>query len=158
MLRNALTRTPSTLPVTTDPFAGFAGPGVFDDFWGAPTRLLSDWLASRGQTAASWYPPVEIRDTGDAYVMQADLPGLKKKDVHLSLESNVLTFSGERSIDRAESDSQYRNERWFGRFSRSFSLPSHVQTDGADATFEDGVLTVRIPKAREAQRRQIAVN
>ena len=106
----------------------------------------------------SWAPPVDIKETPDSLVLSAELPGIDKKDVHINIEENVLTISGERSFSRDEKKEDYhRIERVYGSFSRSFTLPRNVKLDAVKANFENGVLTVTIPKAEESKPRKIAI-
>jgi HSP20 family protein len=106
----------------------------------------------------SWAPPVDIKETPDALVLSAELPGIDKKDVHINIEENVLTISGERSFARDEKKEDYhRIERVYGSFSRSFTLPRNVKIDAVKAAFDNGVLTVTVPKAEESKPRKIAI-
>ena len=88
----------------------------------------------------------------------AEIPGLTKENVSITMENNVLTISGERKFEKdVEKENFHRIERTYGSFSRSFSLPANVATQKADASFKDGVLTVTLPKTDEAKPRQIAI-
>jgi HSP20 family protein len=105
-----------------------------------------------------WLPPMDLVETGDHYVLRADLPGLADEDVNVQLQDNVLTISGER---KAEHDTQqegyYRLERAFGAFSRSLTLPDGVDPDAVQARFERGVLEIRIPKPEQKKPRQVQI-
>jgi len=114
---------------------------MFADFYGA----------ERG-----WTPAVDIYESKDReYVIKADLPEMKREDIHLTFENNVLTLSGERSLNQSEE--LHRSERFHGRFSRSFTLPNIADGSRISATYKDGVLTVRVPQREEAKPKQIEV-
>ena len=109
------------------------------------------------ETQPLW-PAVDIHEAKDTITVRAELPGLKKEDINISLHDGVLTLSGERKGSRdCESRGTYRSERWFGRFQRSISLPYKVDVKNIPATYTDGVLTVTLNKAEEAKAKQIKV-
>ena len=114
-----------------------------------------DDLLSRG----TWVPAVDIYQDGkDALVLKAELPDLAREDIHLSVENNMLTISGERKPAADVSQEQYhRIERAYGTFSRSFSLPPTVDAVKIAAEYKNGVLTVRLPMREEARPRAIDV-
>jgi HSP20 family protein len=104
-------------------------------------------------------PPVDVHETGDEIVVTASLPGIKAEDLDITMTGQNLTLRGEfKSDDEVSRDQYLYRERRFGSFSRSLQLPVRVQGDKADATFTDGVLTLRIPKAEEVKPRQIRIN
>jgi HSP20 family protein len=103
------------------------------------------------------WPRMSLWDEGKNLVLKADLPGLTDKDVQLQLTQDVLTVSGERKSDAPDGFSVHRQERQPARFSRSFTLPYKVNGETITASLENGVLTVTLPKAPEAQPRQITV-
>ena len=103
------------------------------------------------------FPRTSVYDTGKSLVLVADLPGVKDKDLELTLEQDVLTLAGERKMELPEGHTVHRQERRAARFSRTFNLPCKVDADGLDAQLKDGVLRVTLPKAPEAQARRIAV-
>jgi HSP20 family protein len=108
--------------------------------------------------ARSWVPAVDVQETQEAYKLYAELPGLKKEDIQITLEHNVLRLSGERKFERdVKKESFQRIERTFGSFTRSFALPTQVNPEGVQATFDNGVLTVTVPKKEEAKPRTIAI-
>jgi HSP20 family protein len=108
----------------------------------------------------AWVPAVDIYETDShEVVITAELPDMKKEDIGVTFENNVLTLSGERKQDQATKREQYqRVERHFGSFSRSFTLPSTVDASKIAATYKDGVLTIRLPRREEAKPKQITVN
>ncbi len=108
-----------------------------------------------------WSPPVDIFDNDGEIVLKAELPGLKKEDIDINVEDNLLTLRGERKREKEVSDKNdkgvFRSERVYGSFSRSFTLPTSVAADKINASYKDGVLTISLPKAEEAKPRQIAI-
>ena len=135
----------------------FFRPGLrrfVDDFWG-------DWplRSADAESFVAWRPAVDVRENEEALTIQVELPGLSKEDIGISLEDNVLTLTGERKLENHENkDNYHRVERQYGRFSRSFRLPATVQTDKADASFKDGLLTLVLPKTEESKPRQIQIH
>jgi len=110
-------------------------------------------------TTGLWYPPVDILESKDSYLIRAELPGMKKEDVNLEVQEGTLTLSGERKFDEPASGVEYhRVERVTGKFSRSFYLPQTIKQDSIKATFKDGILEVHVPKADEAKPKQIAIS
>jgi HSP20 family protein len=115
-------------------------------------QTLGGEIASLLTEVRSFTPPVDIEETDDAYVIEADLPGVKRGDVNIELEGNELQVSGE--IKQREGKFRRRTRR-VGRFELRVVLPDGVDSSGVDAKLEHGVLTVRVPKAEKAQRRKI---
>ena len=106
----------------------------------------------------SWMPSIDVVETKEAIKFKADLAGMKPEDIHLEIEDNVLTISGERRFEeKVEEDKYYRIERRYGSFSRSIALPQGVKTDSIEANYENGVLEVTVPKAEEAKPKRIDV-
>ncbi len=106
-----------------------------------------------------WYPPVDILESKDSYLIRAELPGMKKEDVNLEVQEGALTLSGERKLEEPANGVEYhRIERVAGKFSRSFYLPQTIKQDGIKATFRDGILEVHVPKADEAKPKQISIS
>ena len=105
----------------------------------------------------AWAPAVDIYETPDReYVIKADLPEMKREEIQLTFEHNVLTLSGERKNEAVEG--LHRAERFHGHFSRSFTLPATVDSNKAQAVYQDGVLTITLPRREETKPRQIQVN
>ncbi len=136
--------------------------------WSSLDRLssLRDLLDSAFQLAGSpvgstagWTPALDLFEDAEKVTVHVEVAGMKKDDFDISLQDDVLTISGER---KSESESRggesFRSERVFGSFSRSVSLPSPVRSDAVKADYQDGVLTVTLPKAEEAKPRKIQVN
>ena len=120
---------------------------MFDEFYG-------------DAFSRAWVPPVDIYEDGsDAVVLKAELPDMKREDISVTFDNNVLTLKGERRIDEQIRREKFqRLERRYGSFSRSFTLPATVDASQIGATYKDGVLTIRVPKREEARPRQIAVS
>ncbi len=103
-------------------------------------------------------PPVDVSETDDEIVVTSELPGMKKEDIKLSLEDNVLTISGEKKEEREEKEKNFHLlERSFGSFRRSVSLPTSIEAGKVKASYKDGVLTVTIPKKEGAKPKEIKV-
>lgn len=108
---------------------------------------------------ANFVPPVDVLEDDQNIVVQAELPGVNENDVEIRLENNVLTISGERRIELDEKKQNvHRIERGYGRFTRSFTLPVVVDQEKVQANFDNGLLTIAIPKREEAKPRQIKIN
>jgi HSP20 family protein len=124
-------------------------------------RMFEDTMfrTQPGDTALStWAPSVDIHETPDALVLEADLPGVDGKDLDVRVENNMLTIRGKRKFEsKEEKDDYLRLERAFGSFSRSFSLPHTVDMENIQAEYKNGVLTVRLPKREEAKPKQVKV-
>jgi HSP20 family protein len=106
-----------------------------------------------------WVPPMDLVETDDHLVLRADLPGLDSDDVNIEVKDGVLTVSGERKTEHEErADGFYRVERAFGGFSRSMSLPQDVDAERIDASFDKGVLEVRIPKPEERKPHRVEIS
>jgi HSP20 family protein len=108
--------------------------------------------------ALAFAPQFEVKETPDAYVFMADLPGVDEKDVDITLSGNRLTVSGRREAEeREEGESYYAYERSYGSFTRSFTLPEGIDQSGLGAEMKNGVLTVRLPKQPEHKPKKISV-
>jgi HSP20 family protein len=122
-------------------------------------RMLEDnfggWSSFLTEVVA-WAPPVDIEETDDAYVVEAELPGVNRKDVNIELVGNELTIAGEIK-EKERTGIVRRKTRRIGAFEFRVTLPDQVDGEHIDANLKDGVLTVRIPKAARAQRRRIEV-
>jgi HSP20 family protein len=123
------------------------------------SHLLDDSHFGLSSEAGQWVPTVDIRETDDALLVQAELPGIEKKNVRLEVKNGMLTISGERRYEKdVKEENVHRVERAYGKFSRSFSLPTNVDADKVDATMKDGVLEVRLPKRESAKPKAIAIH
>ena len=105
-----------------------------------------------------WSPAVDIYETEGEIVVQAELPGMDRKDISLNLENNVLTIRGDRQFKKeTKEDNYHRIERSYGGFSRSFSIPTSVDEDKIRADYKDGVLKIALPKKEQAKPKQIQI-
>lgn len=129
---------------------------LFDEHDAAPRAQLRGEFDASGRSPGG--PRMHLFDTGKALLVKADLPGLTEKDLQISLNQDVLTVNGERKAEALEGYTVHRKERQSARFSRSFTLPSKVDPEKTTAVLKNGVLTLTLVKATEAQPRQITVN
>jgi len=119
---------------------------------------LAEFTRSSQQFLGGWLPAVDMYENKDNLVVKAELPGMDKKDIDISIHEGVLTLSGERKTDEKYKEAEvYRTERFLGRFQRTITLPSPVQLDKVSATYRDGMLTVTLPKTEEAKPKQIEI-
>jgi HSP20 family protein len=146
-----------TLVRWTDPLREFAQlqdriNRVFSDSYGRSDEGL--------MTSGNWAPPVDIYQNGDhEVVLRAELPGMTREDIDITVDNGTLTIRGEKKFSsEVKEESFHRIERRYGSFSRSFSLPQTVDTGKVGAEYKDGVLTVRLPLREEAKPRQIKVD
>ncbi len=122
-------------------------------------ELLNSMMQNLDATAeegaiASFVPKVNTREGDDAYYVEIDLPGIKKEDIEITTEDNVLTISGERKMkDEVKENDYYKIESAYGKFSRSFTLPEKVDVEKIEAESKDGVLEVVIPKLKEEEKK-----
>lgn len=124
------------------------------------SRFLDD-ATFAGTSSGMWSPPVNVTETKDEMVLTAELPGMTEEDVQVELENNVLSISGEKSEVRTEGDEERRYHVWersYGSFRRAFTLPQTVSAEDVTARFENGILTVKLPKAAEAKGRKIQIS
>ncbi len=139
-----------------EPFQGIADiqqemNRLFDSFFGRPTTMTT---AER-----MWIPLCDVYETRDDIHVDVELPGVREKEISLTVTGDVLTVRGERKWDRETSDEGFhRMERVYGKFERSIPLPLPVQTDRVKAVFRDGVLQVKLPKAEEVKPREIKID
>ena len=123
------------------------------------SHLLDDSNTAVDMNGSRWAPSVDIRETDEALVVQAELPGIDKKDVKLEVKDGVLTISGERRYEKdVKEENVHRIERSYGSFTRSFSLPTNVDAEKVAAEMKDGVLSVRLPKRESAKPKAIEIH
>lgn len=128
---------------------------LFDEMWRRPFSALRApfWAGARTAAVEGFSPSVDVYETDHELIVKCDLPGVKKENVSLDIAHNFLTISGERSKEeKVEKANYYRYESSYGRFSRSFELPTGLDIEKAKAHFEDGVLEIKIPKSAEAEK------
>jgi HSP20 family protein len=126
---------------------------LFNTFFDSPTANGNGGFGTR-----RWLPPMDLVEVENEYVLRADLPGLSEGDVNIEVQDNVLTVSGERKTEHEDrKEGYYRVERASGTFSRSLTLPQGINTDAIRASFDKGVLEVRIPKPEERKPHKVAI-
>ena len=124
-------------------------------------RLFNDVFDRKGEESSltAWAPAVDIYETELELVVKADLPEVDPKDLDIRVENNILTIRGERKFEKKVNEDNYlRVERAYGSFARSFTLANTVNSDAIKADYQNGVLTLTIPKREEAKPKQIKVN
>ena len=139
----------------------YPGWNEFDEMSNRLARMFDDSVFGPARTG-SWMPAVSVSETKDELLLTAELPGMTDDDIAIELENNVLTLSGEkhevRDEGEGEDDRKYHVvERRYGSFSRSFTLPRTVDGSNIVATFDQGILTVKLPKMPEAKGRKIEI-
>lgn len=116
-------------------------------------------LARTSQILSGWTPALDVSEDKDNLYVRAELPGMKREEISLTLHDGSLSISGERKSDEKFKDAEvYRSERFFGRFQRTVTLPTPVEAEKVKAQYKDGILTVTLPKAEEAKPKQINVS
>lgn len=136
---------------------GFAYRDPFQELQRELDRMLEGAFGSVG-TAGSLYPPVNVFDAGDAFVVKAEVPGVEPEKIDIQVENETLTLRGERAFTEPNQQAAYhRRERGAGQFRRVVRLPGRLSADDAKADYRDGVLTVRISKAKETRPRRVQI-
>ena len=116
------------------------------------------WKNDEPSATTSWSPAVDIYETDNEITLQAELPGVDRKDIALQLENNVLTLKGERRFEKETNQENYhRIERSYGGFSRAFTIPSGVEEDKIRADYKDGILKIALPKKEQVKAKQIKI-
>jgi len=119
---------------------------------------MQSWWEGTGELGA-WSPDVNVYDKENEIVVEAEMPGMKKEDIDVSVQDHTLTLSGERKEETETKDKHfYRRERVEGSFLRSIGLPTNVDSAKIDASYKDGVLTLTIPKAEEAKTKRVEIH
>jgi len=111
-----------------------------------------------GQLFSGWSPALDLYQSNDNVVAIIELPGMRKEDIEISLHDGTLTISGERRRETSNGEKTERTERYMGKFRRSITLPASMDANKVSATYQDGILTVTLPKAEEAKPKQIPVS
>ncbi|HET7099633.1 MAG TPA: Hsp20/alpha crystallin family protein, partial [Terriglobia bacterium] len=107
----------------------------------------------------AWVPPADIYETDDSLVLKAELPGINPDEVEIRVEDNTLYLKGERKFEKdVKEENLHRVERSYGTFTRSFALPNTIDADKVKAAYENGILTLTMPKREEAKPRTIKIN
>jgi len=126
---------------------------MIEEFWegaGLPTIL--------GREEA-WYPAIDLSETDNEYIVKAELPGVGKDEIEISMTDGILTIRGEKKQEKEEKKENYHfAERWYGKFSRTLGLPPDADPEKADALFDNGVLKITVPKAENARPKKIKIS
>jgi HSP20 family protein len=131
----------------------------FDRLFAHALGLHGQWQSATGTSTPAWAPALNISERKDAHLVTVELPGVKLDDLEITLEDGLLTIQGERQFTSESSEEQFhRVERSSGAFRRAITLPAHVEADTVEASMEDGVLQILVPKAEEAQPKRIQIN
>ena len=145
----------SNLPVTT---RGQSGLSFRNNLFGLMDDFFKDWdtsLPGFSSISDKLSPPLSLSEADKGYLVEAELPGVSKKDIHIDLNDGVLTIKGEKkSFNEEKKDQYYRMERSYGSFQRSVRLPSDVDSEKVTANLEDGVLKVEVLKSPEAAKKK----
>jgi HSP20 family protein len=144
----------------TDPISELAISDLRREFETLFDRFFEPQWPELGRAAAPRFVPAfDVSETDEELLVKGDLPGVAPSDVNVSVAGNVLTVRGERKEEREEkTESVHRIERSFGSFSRSFTLPTHVDVDNIKATYKKGTLELRLPKSESTKRKTIKVD
>ncbi len=131
--------------------------GIRDDF----DRLLSDTFRMFDDgygERVGWKPAVDMEENQEEYIIKAEIPGIKKEDIKISMADNKVMIGGEITEEKdIQEKNYYLRERARGKFSRGFTLPTPIDSNKSEAVYKDGVLTLRLPKAEEAKPKQITI-
>lgn len=121
-------------------------------------RLFRGFEEEEEFRVMKWTPMVDISETDDEYIVRAEVPGVSKDDLKITIKDNILTISGEKKQEKeTKSENFHRIERVYGSFTRTFTLPGAVKVDKVEAKFKDGVLTIKLPKVEETKAKEIEV-
>ena len=115
-------------------------------------------VGRQSQLFSGWTPALDLYQNHDHIVAVVELPGMRKEDIEISLHDGTLTIAGERKGESSNGEQSERSERFIGKFRRSISLPTRVDSAKVNATYKDGILTITLPKAEDAKPKQIQVN
>jgi HSP20 family protein len=121
-------------------------------------KLFEDFFGRRAFGEGYWHPTLDVSETEDDIIVRAELPGIDKEDVSISITKNILSIKGEKKKeDKIEGENFYRVERSYGSFHRKIELPSEVDSDKVEATTEDGILKIVLPKSEAIKPREIEI-
>ncbi len=126
-------------------------PSLFDDFF-SPVLNTSSTLVNQ------FVPSVDIYEKDEKVVFEAEVPGFNREDLNVDVKGKLVTLSGERKFEREENEGNYRKERRYGKFERSFHLGFEADSESVEAKYENGILTIEVSKPQEIQAKQITIN
>ena len=122
-------------------------------------KAFDQRATARDKSEATWMPALELADTGDNFVLKAQLPGIDPKNIDVQVSREAISISGERSYENTDEKSGYvRSEFRYGKFHRVLPLPAHIQNDSVQAECKDGILTLTLPKVTEARNKVVKIN
>jgi HSP20 family protein len=131
---------------------------AFRDLEDEVSRIFGSWTRDLDRPTGTWAPAVDVKETDESYTIEADLPGVNKDDIELTVLDNALTIKGERKSEEETKEKGYRRvERRYGNFQRSFHVPGGFDAGKVSANFDKGVLRVTLPKREESKPKQIEV-
>lgn len=151
------------LPILSSPFRSLEPANMFASLRRDVDRLFDEaWSGPPGTwRTRGWLPPVDINESENEIEVQVEVPGMQADDIDVTVENGILTVSGEKRLERKEGSEEKGNlmlERQYGRFTRSFTLPTQVDAESVTAECADGILTITLPKRSEARPKRISVN
>ena len=121
-------------------------------------RFFYGWPTAKGETDYNWSPRIDVNETDKEIIIDAEVPGIDKKDIKVEVKDNILSISGERKQEKKSENAEcFRVERHYGKFERTFGLPETVLADKVSAHYKDGVLKLTLPKTEKAKPKEIAV-
>lgn len=128
---------------------------VFEDF----DRIVDSFLKPTYASTVNFQPSCDVNETNDHYLVSFDMPGVKKEDIKIEVQGNQLVIAGERQreVKGEDGDANLRHERVYGKFERTFTLPTTINADKIEAQYENGVLNIALPKAEAAKGRTIQI-
>jgi len=136
----------------------YTRPGVAWPTFGRLANLQDELDRLFESPLRAWAPALDVHEDKDGFTISAELPGMKREDIEVSVQEGALVISGERQEEKVNEGTEvHRQERYFGRFSRALTLPTAVAGDRVKATYKDGILTVVLPKAEEAKPKRMTV-
>jgi HSP20 family protein len=122
-------------------------------------KVFDQRAATRDNSEAAWMPALELVDSGDNFVLKAQLPGIDPKDIDVQATPEAISISGERRYENTDEKSGYvRSEFRYGKFHRVLTLPAHIQNDSVQAEYKDGILMLTLPKVTEARNKVVKIN
>jgi HSP20 family protein len=136
----------------------YTRPGLVWPSFGRLSNLQDELDQIFESPLRAWAPALDVHEDKESFTIRAELPGMKREDIEVSVQDGALVISGERAEEKVDEGTEvHRQERYFGRFSRALTLPTAVAGDKVKASYKDGILTVVLPKAEEAKPKRITV-
>ena len=137
----------------------YTRPGLGWPTFGRLASLQDELERLFESSSQAWAPALDVREDKESYTIRVELPGMKREEIEVSIQDDALVISGERKAEDVKEGAEvHRQERSYGKFSRTLSFPTAVDGDKVKAAYKDGVLTVTLPKVEEAKPRQVTVS